>query len=127
MSWQKSSISLIERFNEILDRLPDTEPRKMFGCPCRFVRGNMFTGLHEEDWILRLNEEDREEMQATHPAKHFDPMGGRPMREYLCLPKAIIDNDELLMYWVQKSYAYASSIPPKSRRKKRRTYPNKPL
>jgi TfoX N-terminal domain len=57
----------------------------MFSYPCCFINGNMFTCLHESHWIVRLSEEDREALEAEG-GKIFDPMGGRPMREYRILP-----------------------------------------
>ncbi len=89
MAWKRSSEKLIERFTEFLKNFPDGELRKTFGYPCCFVKGNMCTGLHEENWIVRLSEEDRMELMKIHGAKPFEPMKGRIMREYLALPPAI--------------------------------------
>jgi len=119
MAWKRSSEALIDKFYENLEEYPSGELRKMFGYPCSFVNNNMFTGLHEDNWIVRLREEDREEMMKKHGAKPFEPMKGRIMREYLALPKEIQEDQDLLSTWLEKSYEFVSSLPPKAKKKKK--------
>ena len=57
--WRKSPDDLIALFYAALPEDPRVERRKMFGYPCAFVGGNLFTGLHQEDVIVRLAEKDR--------------------------------------------------------------------
>jgi hypothetical protein len=61
MAWEKSPESLIEAFHEALPDDDRIERRKLFGFPCAFVNGNMFTGLHQRDMIVRLPEDARAE------------------------------------------------------------------
>jgi len=119
MAWKKSSDELIEKFYENLEEYPSGELRKMFGYPCSFVNNNMFTGLHEENWIVRLDEEDQEELMKKHGAKPFEPMQGRIMCEYLALPQEIQSDQDLLNTWLEKSYKFVSSMPPKAKKKKK--------
>jgi TfoX/Sxy family transcriptional regulator of competence genes len=95
---------------------PEIERRKMFGFPCAFVNGNMFTGLHATNMIVRLAEPERSELLAIDGARIFEPMPGRPMREYVVLPDAILRDDEQLQTWLDKSFAFASSLPIKERK-----------
>ena len=118
MPWKKSSEKLIEQFYASVESLPEKELRKMFGYPCCFVKGNMFTGLHEENWVLRLSEQDRSEMIDKHGAHPFEPMKGRMMREYVALPNSIKENGNLLHSWLEKSYEFVSSLPPKKKKPK---------
>lgn len=94
-----------------MDVFKELEPRKMFGYPCRFLNGNMLTGLHEENWVLRLAEEDREEIQKLG-AKPFEPMG-RKMRGYVLLPAEILGDETQLKVWIKRSIAFVSALPPK--------------
>lgn len=114
--WKKSSEKLVGLFEESTSGLPRVEQRKMFGYPCCFLNGNMFTGLHEENWIVRLSEDDRMEIEALGGAS-FDPMGGRPMREYRTLPPAIKKEQRLLKKWLNRSLTYAASLPPKKKKR----------
>lgn len=92
----------------------------MFGCPCGFIGGNMFTGLFEDKLFVRLAEADRARLLAEEGAEPFDPMGGRPMREYVCVPSAWLegDHDDDLRAWMAKAAGYARTLSPKPARKR---------
>lgn len=109
--WKKAPEELIDQFYSALEPFDDIEMRKMFGYPCSFINGNMFTGLAEENWVLRLPEADREEIKALG-ALPFTPMG-RVMREYVCLPTSILSSPEKLKGWIERSLAFVSSLPEK--------------
>ena len=85
--WRKSPDDLIALFHAALPDDPRIERRKMFGYPCAFVAGNLFTGLHQENVIVRLAERDRVAAIGKQGARLFEPMSGRPMREYIVLPE----------------------------------------
>jgi TfoX/Sxy family transcriptional regulator of competence genes len=93
--------------------------RKMFGCPCAFAAGNMFLGVHAGTLFLRLNPEDRARLIAEHGARRFDPLGGRPMREYVVLPDPILRDDAALAHWIARGFAYASALAPPPRPQRR--------
>ena len=111
--WRKSSPELVASFLAYTGEL-EVEPRKMFGYPCCFLNNNMMTGLHEENWILRLSEEDRESIDA----EGFAPMGRR-MREYIVIPPTTIDDEEALRALLQKSYDFVKTLPPKVKKSKK--------
>ena len=115
MAWEKSPQELAERFGAILDRFPEAERRKMFGYPAAFVGGNMVTGLHQRDWVVRLSP-DEQEMARTEGAAVFEPMPGRPMKNFMALPAATIADDELVATWVERAIAHGKSLPPKATR-----------
>jgi len=109
--WKKSSHELIDQFYDTLEAFDAVEMRKMFGYPCSFLSGNMFTGLHEENWVLRLSELDREEIKKQG-AQPFVPMG-RNMKEYVLLPDSVKENANELRSWIRRSIEFVSSLPPK--------------
>ncbi len=111
--WKKSSEALIDLFHEMMDQFERADRKKMFGYPCCFYNGNMFTGLHEENWVLRLPEDKRSEMVLNYQATQFAPMKGRVMREYLIIPQEILNDVSLLKKWIQTSLDYAQSLPKK--------------
>ena len=100
MAWEKSPEELAERFGRVLERFPDAERRKMFGYPAAFVAGNMVTGLHQSNWVVRLPEGQQAEAMADGSTA-FDPMGGRPMKNFVALPADVIADDERLAPWVE--------------------------
>ena len=97
----------------------DCQKRKMFGFPAYFINGHMFSGTFEEHLFLRLSKEDRENIQREHKAVlPFEPMKGRPMKEYVVLPKSLYKNKKQYKYWLKKSIDYVTSQPPKKNKKK---------
>src|SRR5260221_13681700 len=115
-AWKKSPQSLIDTFAAALPDDPRLERRAMFGYPCTFVGGNMCTGLHQEDMIVRLDEEEREKL-VRGGARIFEPMKGRPMKEDVVVPAAILADGKKLRALVTRSLAYALSLPPKAKAK----------
>lgn len=55
--WKKVPPELSKRFDAALPAAADVQRRQMFGCPCAFVNGNMFAGLHENRLLVRAPEE----------------------------------------------------------------------
>lgn len=123
--WRKSPPELIEQFLAATSELPNLEARKMFGYPCCFVNGNMVTGLHQENWIIRLGEKEREAIIKEYDTSIFESTPGRPMKQYVILPKAIIDDKANLMLWLKKSLAYAESLPVKEPKPRVKRAPKK--
>ncbi|MEX0961697.1 MAG: TfoX/Sxy family protein [Simkaniaceae bacterium] len=111
--WKKSSEELKEKFISTLLKYSGVDHKKMFGYPCCFLRGNMFTGLHEENWVLRLSENDRELMTSKYEASIFAPMKGRVMKEYRIVPLSILDSEKLLNEWINRSIQYVTTLPEK--------------
>jgi len=116
MKWRKSPEELVKTFESVMPSAPAVM-RKMFGFPAGFIHGNMFMGLHQENMILRLPEKSRTELLAVGGAKLFEPMPGRPMREYLVVPASIVHNREKLGKWVSEALEYATSLEPKTKTK----------
>jgi hypothetical protein len=115
MQFKKPSPALVELFQKLLPATGGAG-RPMFGCPCGFLGGNMFMGLFADQLFLRLAEPDRAKLLAEEGAEPFDPMGGRPMREYVVVPPAWLegDADDELRGWIAKSVRYAKTLPPKA-------------
>jgi hypothetical protein len=55
MAWMKTPRGLVDLFDESMPDDPRLERRRMFGCPCVFVNGNMCAGLIEDRMIARLS------------------------------------------------------------------------
>jgi len=88
MRFDKSPDWVVSLFDAAIEGLP-LQRRKMFGYPAGFANGQMCCGLFGKQFFLRLGENDRGELLRIEGASEFDPMGGRPMREYVVLPDSI--------------------------------------
>lgn len=116
MAWEKPYEELSIVLAEALAGF-DVQPRKMFGSPVYFVNDNMFAGVHQASIMLRLKPKDQERLFAEHDeAAPFEPMGKR-MKEYVVLPPSVYDNSEEMRKWLNISYDYVFSLPPKERKK----------
>ena len=113
MNMPKSSSESISYFAEIVPSDPDIVQKKMFGYPSCFVNGNLFLGLHGDDVILRLGADRLASFMHEEGAAQFEPMPGRPMKEYAVAPKAVRDDTARLAAWISEALAYARTLPPK--------------
>ena len=113
--WRPAPAALIQQFGRAVEGLPAVEPRKMFGYPAVFLNGNMFAGLFQDSVVLRLSADDRETLPGATP---FEPMPGRPMREYVVAPASVVDSTMQLRTWLERARTFAASLPPKQTAKR---------
>jgi len=116
-SFDKASPALVALFGQIVAAMPVAEPRQMFGYPAAFAQGQMFASLFGDNFILRLPEADRAAFIERYHSRQFEPMPGRPMREYVVVPPGLLKTGPELEGWLDKAAAYAQSLPPKKAKK----------
>lgn len=85
----------------------------MFGNIAAFVNGNMFAGVFGPALFVRLPEEERAEA-IDAGAVEFTPMPGRPMKEYVSLPRTWGIESDQAGAWVERSLSWAAQLPPKT-------------
>lgn len=103
-SWKKVPAALTVAFDAALPASPLVQRRQMFGCPCAFVNGHMFAGLHEERLIVRLPDEA--------PSRPFVVMG-RTMREYAAFEDALDLGEAEMARWIDAAFRRTMTLPPK--------------
>jgi TfoX/Sxy family transcriptional regulator of competence genes len=118
MSWKPSSDAMIALFERLLPKDPRVERKTMFGCPMGYANGNVFFGLHEDRFILRVGDDDRAVLLKEFKAKPFEPMPGRKSSQTLVLPEKIAGDPKALRTWCEKALAHALSLPTKKAKKK---------
>jgi hypothetical protein len=106
------SQELAERVREVLDGRPGLSERKMFGGIAWMVNGNMACGIIGDDLMVRL---DRDDADAALADEHVGPMDftGRPMRGFVVVEAAGIEDALDLGRWVDAGTEFAASLPPK--------------
>ena len=57
--WKKSPTELIAAFDAAIAGKPGVERRQMFGYPSAFLKGNLLSGLFQDQMMVRLSEADR--------------------------------------------------------------------
>lgn len=105
-------------FASVVPEHPGVAIRPMFGQLAAFVQGNMFMGIFGEDVFVRLPETDRDELRDAGGAP-FEPMAGRPMKEYVVLPGAWRDDLERIRGWAARSLDHVEELPPKQPKARR--------
>jgi len=81
-----------ELFDELAEELAPlgAKKSKMFGMPClKDPDGKAFVGLSDGQLVVRLARDCAEhaEALALDGAHLFEPMAGRPMKDWVCLPE----------------------------------------
>jgi TfoX/Sxy family transcriptional regulator of competence genes len=114
MAWRKPPQELVDYFDSVIPDGPaPVDFKPMFGGPCYWTGGNMFAAIHQESMIVRLGEVDRQVLLREPGAALFEPMEGRPMREYVVIPPQIVADREAVRFWLAKGLAFTASLPPK--------------
>jgi TfoX/Sxy family transcriptional regulator of competence genes len=103
-SWKKVPAALAIAFDATLPASPLVQRRQMFGCPCAFVNGHMFAGLHESRLIVRLPHEA--------PHRPFVVMG-RTMKEYAAFDDALDLGEAEMARWIDAAFRRTALLPPK--------------
>ena len=81
-------ISYEEIVDDLCARDDEVETGKMFGMPVFKRNGKAAGGFWEEHMVFKLPDPDQREAALAIAGAHlFDPMGGRPMKEWVVVPK----------------------------------------
>jgi TfoX/Sxy family transcriptional regulator of competence genes len=119
MQWVKPSPELTKLLVNTMGDF-DAQKKSMFGSTCYFVNDNMFTGVHESHIFLRLSEKDRGEIKELYKdTTQFEPIKGRPMREYVNIPPQVYGDTGIFKPWIERSMKYVVSLPPKAAKAKK--------
>ncbi|HEX8993525.1 MAG TPA: TfoX/Sxy family protein [Anaerolineales bacterium] len=103
---------LAERIRARLKGTRGLTEKKMFGGVGFLINGNMACGVHKEEMIVRLADRDSEAALKLAHVRLFD-MTGRPMKGWIMVGPPGTTTDRAIQSWVEKSVAYARSLPPK--------------
>jgi len=116
MAWKKADPEMMSRFTEALPEHPDAEPRKMFGYPACFVKGNFFVGMHEGDRVVvRLPGGIREKFPELAGAPIFDPMGtGKGMKDWFIVPPVLTGDVRRLAGFFGAAFTEVQKLPAKA-------------
>ncbi len=86
----------------------DVRARRMFGGMGVYTGEKMFAFLIGEEIGFKLAPEHLEEAMTLPGAGPMKPdKDAEPMREYVRMPKDVLDNMDVFMFWLERSTAYA--------------------
>jgi TfoX/Sxy family transcriptional regulator of competence genes len=116
MPWEKSSSDLVDLFNQAVPAGPNIQVKKMFGYPCAFVNGNLFTGLFKQSMIFRLSPSDLAAFLDQPGTSLFEPMPGHKMKGYGVLRNPFDAGDEEVSNWMKCALQFGARLPAKKPR-----------
>jgi hypothetical protein len=111
MTKDRPTATLVAAFDALL--IKDVERRITFGHPSAYVRGKMAFGLYGNEMIVRLPDDEVDEFAKRFSARPFEPMPGKPMKAFVVIPSADVDDDAAIGGWVERGLAHAAGMPPK--------------
>jgi TfoX/Sxy family transcriptional regulator of competence genes len=120
MQWKKTPPELAATFDKAAPKDPKVVRKPMFGYPALFLNGNMFASTFQDKVVARLAEDARARALKSG-AKQFEPMPGRPMKEYIVVPATDVARPAALARWIAQAHGYATTLPEKTKPVKKTT------
>lgn len=115
--WPEMDKELEERIDGLAAALP-VRRKKMFGTSSWFMDSNdqMMAGVWGDGVMVRVGEKEAKSLIESGIVEAFDPMGGRPMREYIYLDAEKITEDSDLTEWLERGAGFASTLAVKKKK-----------
>lgn len=104
--------SLAARIRDALARTKNVEERKMFGCVCFFLDGNVLAGVWKDALIARLGPDESEAALREPHVKQFD-ITGKPMRNWVAVEPEGVEDDDQLRWWIERAKKFVRTLPKK--------------
>ena len=101
-----------QRLRNALAGRADVEEKKMFGGLCMMVRGHMLCGVTSFDLMVRIGPGGYDEALAQPHARRMD-FTGRPLKGFVYVAEAGVENDDDLDGWVTRALVFNESQPAK--------------
>ncbi len=102
-----------ERIREVMHDLHGVEERKMFGGLAFLIRGHMAVGIVKDELMVRVGVEAYDRLIEKPHTRPMD-FTGKPMKGFLYVDSAGLEDDHALAHWVGHGVEHALSLPPKS-------------
>ena len=110
MPMPKPEPEALKAFEALVEAAPGATVKPMFGNFGAFANGQMFAGVFGGSVFVRLGEEDRAAALKVPGAKLFEPMKGRPMREYVALPPAVCLKKKGATLWGSRALTFVMGM-----------------
>ena len=111
--------ALADRIRDVLAAHSDLSEKKMFGGIAFMLAGNMCCGVIGEDLMVRLGPDEGPKALGEEGVRPMD-FTGRPIKTAVYVSPEVTADDARLAGWVEAGAAYASSLPPKKAKRKRK-------
>lgn len=107
-------LTLAERVRTFLKNELDIEEKKMFGGLAFMVDNHMCIGVRADMLMARIDPDLYNEALAKPFVKKMD-FTGKPLKGFIYIEAKGIETDERLSYWINLSFEFVKSLPPKTK------------
>ena len=104
--------SLAARIRDALARRKNIEERKMFGCLCFLLNGNILVGVWNDSLIARLGPDECEDALLEPHVKVFN-ITGKPMKNWILVEPLRVEDDGQVKAWIQRAAQFVGKLPKK--------------
>src|SRR3954469_13205625 len=102
--------SLAARIRGALARQKGIGKKKLFGCACFLLGGNVLAGVWKDSLIARVGPDGYEDALLEPHVREFD-ITGRPMRGWVRVGPEGVEDDDQLHGWIQRSLEFVLTLP----------------
>ena len=115
--WPEMDKGLEDRIDGLLGAMP-VRRKKMFGTSAWIMQANdqMFAGVWGDGVMLRVGQQEAAKLLERGEVEQFDPMGGRPMKEYVYVAADRIVEDADLVSWLERGAEFTATLPMKAKK-----------
>jgi len=106
------SKALVERIRHLVSRRRGITEKKLFGCVCFLLNGNLLVGVWKDSLIARIGKDDYEAALLKAHVSEFD-VTGKPMTGWVMVDPDGIDSDHQLNEWIDQAMVFVKSLPVK--------------
>ena len=106
------SEALAERVRQAVARKKGITEKKLFGCWCFLLHGNVCVGVWKQSLIARLDSDDYDDALKEPFVKEFD-ITGRPMKGWVAVEPAGVQTQEQVEDWIGRAVKFVGKLPAK--------------
>jgi TfoX/Sxy family transcriptional regulator of competence genes len=107
--------ALAERVHDLLAELPGVTDKRMFGGLAFLSEGHLTVCVMGDDLMVRVGADAAGEALTRPGTRRFE-LTRRPMRGWVVVDGAVLD-DDVLTEWVDRARAFVATLPPKDARR----------
>lgn len=104
--------ALADRIRKGLDRKKGVEEKRLFGCDCFLMGGNVLVGVWKDSLIARVGPDEYENALLEAHVREFD-ITGRPMKGWVVVASEGVEDDDQLKGWIKRAVKFVGKLPGK--------------
>ena len=101
--------ALAERIRQGLAHKKGVTEKKLFGCFCFLLHGNVCVGVWKQSLLVRVGADEYADALKEPCVREFD-ITGKPLTGLVVVDPAGIQTDEQLKDWIQRAVAFVSKL-----------------